>query len=109
MLFCLNRGAVLFIVLLTASCAFQTSTDPDVVTMALDQTPDNLDPRIGQNAASQRLTSLIFNSLVRKNENSEVVPDLALRWETPDPTTYVFHLRDDARFHDGRPVTAKDV
>ena len=109
MLFCLNRGAVLFIVLLTASCAFQTSTDPDVVTVALDQTPDNLDPRIGQNAASQRLDALIFNSLVRKNEKSELLPDLAVRWELPDPTTYVFHLRDDVRFHDGRPLTSSDV
>src|SRR5204862_141242 len=42
-------------------------------------------------------------------ENSELVPDLALRWETPDPTTYIFHLRDDARFHDGRPLTSKDI
>src|SRR5262249_49825825 len=109
MLFGLIRGVVVFIVLLTASCSFQTSADPGIVTVALDQTPDNLDPRIGQNAASQRLDGLIFNSLVRKNEKSELKPDLALRWESPDPTTYVFHLRDDVRFHDGRPLTSKDV
>jgi peptide/nickel transport system substrate-binding protein len=81
----------------------------DVVTFALDQTPDNLDPRIGQTAAAQHLDALIFDSLVKKNERSELIPDLALRWETPDPTTYVFHLRDDAHFHDGRPLTSKDV
>jgi hypothetical protein len=50
----------------------QSSADPGIVTVALDPTPDNLDPRVGQNAASQRLAGLIFNSLVRKNENSEV-------------------------------------
>jgi len=100
---------LLLIVLQTSACTTQTSADPGVVTMALDQTPDNLDPRIGQNAASQRLDSLIFNSLVKKNEKSELVPDLALRWDIPDPTTYVFHLRDDVRFHDGRPLTSKDV
>jgi peptide/nickel transport system substrate-binding protein len=101
--------AALLVVLLASACTTQTSADPGVVTMALDQTPDNLDPRIGQNAASQRLDSLIFNSLVKKNQNSELVPDLALRWDLPDPTTYVFHLRDDVRFHDGRPLTSKDV
>jgi peptide/nickel transport system substrate-binding protein len=95
--------------LLLSACAAQTSADPGIVTIALDQTPDNLDPRIGQNAASQRLDGLIFNSLVRKNEKSELVPDLALSWETPDPTTYVFHLRDDVHFHDGRPLTSKDI
>src|SRR5262244_1002111 len=101
--------AVLLVVLLASACTTQTSADPGVVNIALDQTPDNLDPRIGQNAASQRLDSLIFNSLVKKNESSELVPDLALRWEMPDPTTYVFHLRDDVRFHNGRPLTSKDV
>src|SRR5215467_5163316 len=101
--------AVLLIVLLASACTTQTSADPGVVNIALDQTPDNLDPRIGQNAASQRLDSLIFNSLVKKNERSELIPDLALRWDLPDPTTYVFHLRDDVRFHDGRPLTSKDV
>jgi len=87
----------------------QSSADPGIVTVALDPTPDNLDPRVGQNAASQRLAGLIFNSLVRKNENSEVVPDLATSWEMPNSTTYVFHLHDNVRFHDGRPLTSKDI
>jgi peptide/nickel transport system substrate-binding protein len=100
---------LLLLALLLSGCTGQTSADPGIVTAALDQAPENLDPRIAQNAASQRLDELMFNSLVRKNERSEVVPDLALRWETPDPKTYVFHLRDDAKFHDGRPVTSKDV
>ena len=95
--------------LLLAGCTSETSADPGLVTVALDQTPDNLDPRIGQTAAAQRLDALIFDSLVRKNEKSELIPDLAERWEVPDPTTYVFHLRTGVRFHDGRPLTSKDV
>jgi peptide/nickel transport system substrate-binding protein len=91
------------------SCTGQTSADPSVVAVALDFPPTNLDPRIPQDAVSQWLIALMFNSLVKKNERSEIVPDLALRWEIPDSKTYVFHLRDDARFHDGRPVTSKDV
>jgi peptide/nickel transport system substrate-binding protein len=101
--------ALLLILLLGSACSPHTSADAGVVTVALDQTPDNLDPRIGQTAAAQRLDSLLFNSLVRKNERSELVPDLALRWEMQDPATYVFHLRDGVRFHDGRPLTSKDV
>ena len=100
---------LLLLALLLQGCADTTSADPGVVTVALDQNPDNLDPRIGQNAASQHLDVLLFNSLVRKNENYEIVPDLALRWEMPDPKTYAFHLRNDVKFHDGRPLTSKDV
>jgi len=39
----------------------------------------------------------------------EVLPMLATSWETEDGKTWVFHLRDDAVFHDGVPVTAEDV
>src|SRR5215510_3693243 len=100
---------LLLLGLFLQGCSMQSSADPGIVTIALDPTPDNLDPRIGQNAASQRLAGLIFNSLVRKNENSEVVPDLATSWEMPNSTTYVFHLHDNVRFHDGRPLTSKDI
>jgi peptide/nickel transport system substrate-binding protein len=112
MLVSLSRSGVALLLLITLTlygCTASNPVDSGVVTIALDQTPDNLDPRIGQNAASQRLGSLIFSSLVRKNEQSEIVPDLALQWEMPAPTTYVFHLRDDVRFHDGRLLTSRDV
>ena len=32
-----------------------------------------------------------------------------MRWETPNPTTYVLHLRKGVRFHSGNPFTADDV
>ncbi len=41
---------------------------------------------------------------------SVIVPELAERWEiSPDKKTYTFYLRKNATFHDGTPVTAKDV
>jgi len=39
----------------------------------------------------------------------EVLPMLATSWESEDGKTWIFHLRDDAVFHDGVPVTAEDV
>jgi peptide/nickel transport system substrate-binding protein len=51
----------------------------------------------------------MFSSLVKRTRSYTVEPDLAVRWEIPDPLTYIFHLRDDAFFHDGRKVTARDV
>ena len=79
------------------------------ITVALEANPTNLDPRYSLDVASSRITQLVFNRLVRKDRNARIVPDLAVRWERPDPTTYVFHLRKDALFHDGGPLTAADV
>jgi peptide/nickel transport system substrate-binding protein len=71
--------------------------------------PTNLDPRIGTDAQSQRLHSLIFSSLLERDQNMDVHGDLAEKWETPDPLTYIFHLRRGVKFHDGRALTSADV
>ncbi|HEX5000158.1 MAG TPA: ABC transporter substrate-binding protein [Terriglobia bacterium] len=99
----------LFGTILLAACGAGPSSDPDTVTMAIDTGPTTLDPRVGTDAASERLTQLMFSSLVKKNEQSGLEPDLATSWETPDATTYIFHLRNDVTFHDGRPLTSADV
>jgi peptide/nickel transport system substrate-binding protein len=71
--------------------------------------PTNLDPRIGTDAVSQRLDSLIFSSLVELDAQRIPHGDLAETWEMPDAVTFVFHLRSGVKFHDGRPVTSADV
>ena len=52
---------------------------------------------------------MIFSSLVARDEQMNLQPDLAERWETPDALTYIFHLRPGVRFHDSSEVTAADV
>ncbi len=96
------------VLLLTAGCGSSTPP-PQSVTMLIESSPTSLDPRIGVDAQSEHIDSLIFDSLVRKNAHFEVEPWVATSWDTPDPVTYRFHLRTDIRFHDGRPLTAADV
>ena len=71
--------------------------------------PANLDPRIGTDAQSQHLGSLLFSSLLERDAQMNLRGDLAERWESPDPLTYVFHLRRGVRFHNGQPLTSADV
>jgi oligopeptide transport system substrate-binding protein len=53
---------------------------------------------------------LAFSGLVLFDPQMNLVPDLAESWNvSSDGTIYTFHLRSDAKFHDGRPVTAQDV
>ena len=53
---------------------------------------------------------LIYSGLVSFDPNLNLTPDLAERWEvSSDGTVYTFYLRSNAKFHDGRAVTAQDV
>ena len=79
------------------------------VNLLIESAPTNFDPRIGTDAQSQNLHGLLFDSLVAYDDKMNIVPDLAERWETHDPLTYVFHLRRGVRFHDGRPLASADV
>ncbi len=95
-------------VFLAAGCR-QGQDPPGTVVMVIESSPTNLDPRIGTDGQSEHIDSLIFDALVRRDEHFNVQPWLAQSWETPDPLTYIFHLRSGVKFHDGRPLTSKDV
>ena len=50
---------------------------------------------------------LVYSGLVSFDPQLNLVPELAASWDvSPDGTVYTFHLRPDARFHNGKPVTA---
>jgi oligopeptide transport system substrate-binding protein len=58
---------------------------------------------------SHEYISQIFSGLVRLDDNLEVVPDIAEKWDiSNDYKTYTFFLRQDVKFHDGRKVKAED-
>jgi oligopeptide transport system substrate-binding protein len=69
-----------------------------------------LDPAAGYDTLSWTFEQALFDMLVRYgDDNIELEPDLALKWESaPDAKTFTFHLRHDARFTNGRPVTSDD-
>ena len=87
----------------------QKPVDPNTVTVAIESSPTNLDPRIGVDAQSERIDELVFDSLVKKDAHFNLQPDLATSWETPNPLTYIFHLRARVKFQNGQPFTARDV
>ncbi|HWT65615.1 MAG TPA: ABC transporter substrate-binding protein [Terracidiphilus sp.] len=95
-------------VLLLAGCR-STPRDPATLVFLIESSPANLDPRIGTDAQSEHIDELLFDGLVARDANFRFTPALAQSWEQPDATTYVFHLRPGVHFHDGRPLTARDV
>ena len=71
--------------------------------------PPTLDPALTQDATSAGYIVEMFSGLVTIGQDLKIAPDLAKEWKvSPDGKTYTFTLRDDAKFHDGKPVTARD-
>jgi oligopeptide transport system substrate-binding protein len=72
-------------------------------------TPAELDPaRVAQRDAADVLHQL-FSGLVELTPGLDVVPDIARSWEVSESgRRYVFHLREDAVWSDGVPLTAQD-
>jgi len=83
--------------------------DPNTLVMIIESSPTNLDPRVGIDGQSERIDELLFDALLTRDEHFNVQPGLAERWEIPDPLTYIFHLHRGVTFHDGQPLTARDV
>lgn len=83
--------------------------DPNTVVFDIESSPYSLDPRVGTDAQSEHIDELLFDGLVQRNAQFQFVPALAASWQQPDPKTLVFHLRNDVKFADGRPLTARDV
>ena len=51
----------------------------------------------------------VYEGLVARDKELKIVPALAESWETPEPTRWRFHLRQNVKFHNGDPFTADDV
>ncbi len=69
-----------------------------------------LDPTRSVDLASTLRIIQLFEGLVEMTPDGEIIPALARSWEIEEGgTAYIFHLKDDIRWSDGKPITADDV
>jgi len=79
------------------------------LTIALSKDPVTLDPTMALDQYSMEIIDQIFDRLVRFDQDGVLMPSLAVSWENPETTRWVFSLRKDVPFHNGRSLTAADV
>lgn len=79
------------------------------LTMASAEQPEFLDPTMSLQILNWTISFQMFDTLVKINDEGEIVPSLAESWELLSPTSWQFTLRDDVTFHDGEPFTCEDV
>jgi peptide/nickel transport system substrate-binding protein/oligopeptide transport system substrate-binding protein len=69
-----------------------------------------MDPALSTDVPTGRVVSYLFDALARITPEAKVVPGLAKSWDiSADGITYTFHLHSGVKFHDGRPLTSKNV
>ena len=91
-------------------------TVPHVLRLGDVADPDSLNPLLSTMDLSYDLSSLVFSYLVIANRNGSAAGDLATTVPSPsnggvspDGRTYTYHLRHGVRWHDGFPLTSRDV
>jgi len=71
--------------------------------------PESMDPAHRHFAADRVLGTILLEGLTREDGDGNAVPGAAVSWEaSTDGLHYTFHLRPEARFSDGHPVTAEN-
>jgi len=71
--------------------------------------PPTLDPALATDQTSFTVINAMYEGLTRQDENGEVVPAAAEKWDvSEDGKTYTFHLQKDAKWSNGDAVTAHD-
>jgi peptide/nickel transport system substrate-binding protein len=110
-----SKGKLILLVLLISALLVPPACRrrSDTFVIALGDNIRTIDP-IGSpsvDAASERVRTLIFNSLVKKNEKFDYTGELASDpiKRSDDGLTYTFTLHDGVKFHDGKMLTSEDV
>ncbi|MFZ6043379.1 ABC transporter substrate-binding protein [Vibrio natriegens] len=79
-----------------------------VLVRANDAEAATLDPAKAEGMPEMHILRDLFEGLVIQDRDGNIVPGVAHSWETKDNQTFVFHLRKDAKWSNGDPVTADD-
>ncbi|MBL6690489.1 MAG: hypothetical protein ISP91_08865 [Pseudomonadales bacterium] len=77
------------------------------ITISLRQEPPNLDSTLSEDTTSSKIIRLINEGLVGVDRRGQIVPRVAHSWDI-DVMQVTFHLRDNAKWSYGEPVTAHD-
>jgi oligopeptide transport system substrate-binding protein len=102
-------GLVLAVVFVRAGARAPRALDGSTFRMTLSNEPPTLDWNLATDSVSFDVLINLMEGLTEYDEHLRPRPAVARSWDvSPDGRTYLFHLREDARWSDGEPVTAGD-
>lgn len=103
--------AALAVITLTAACGTATAgpAETGTVRTVFNADPSSFDPALTQGQQSFQAASLLYDTLLRRDDGGTLVGGLASQWSAESPSAYTFTVRDDATCADGTPITAAVV
>ena len=101
---------VVLVIILLALLTSPTVAQPQgELRVAIPWTPENLDPTMNLSSFRAMVGVSIFDSLVGRDAENRIVPQLAESWRFVDDVTLQLKLRKGVVFHDGEPFNAEAV
>jgi ABC-type transport system substrate-binding protein len=102
------RSLALVTVLALAGCS--NRDESTALNYYFTYDPRSLDPALSTDVPTGEVVSLLFDNLTQFDPDARLVPGLARSWEVDrSGRRYTFHLRQNAAFHDGKPIRAAQV
>lgn len=104
----MKKGFLMLVVVCFILIGFTQQTG-GTLRMAIETEPIGLDPNLVTAFASFRILENVYDGLLQFDEHMNLVPNIAEKYEIPDPNTIIFTVRDDVYFHDGTKLSVEDV
>ncbi|MEI0608211.1 peptide ABC transporter substrate-binding protein [Brachyspira pulli] len=100
---------IIFIIYFFASCNNNMKDKANNIIINLSSEPLTIDPTLNTDNWAGTYITHIFEGLTQKDKDNNIIPGVAERWEvSEDGLTYTFYLRTNAKWSDGKTVTAND-
>lgn len=82
----------------------------DTLVFAMNTDVQSLDPQIQNDTTSESVVKMLYNTLLKFEDDGTVVGDLAESWSvSEDKLTWTFNLKQGVKFHNGKELTSADV
>lgn len=104
---CIGGGLIVVAALALAGCSAAGTgpADNDTIRMSIGTDPTSFDPALGRAVDDYTVDRLLFDTLLRKDDDGALVGGLATGWESTGAADYTFTIRDDATCADGSAIT----
>ncbi|HEV8617137.1 MAG TPA: ABC transporter substrate-binding protein [Methylomirabilota bacterium] len=106
---CAVLAALVALVLVSPLSPVGAADPKGELRVAIPWTPENLDPTMNLSSIRAAVGVSIFDSLVGRDRDNRIVPELAESWKVVDDVTWQFKLRRGVVFHNGEPFNAEAV
>jgi len=105
-----NIVLVIFLIFLLVYTVGIAADQEEVIVFARSESHTTLDPHNNKHTANSLTDTLIYDRLVERTNDGDMVPGLAERWEISENQKEItFYLREGVTFHNGEPFTAEAV